>query len=802
MLLTLCKKKKLRVQAIRNSLIGSPPGICPERIRYYTQAYQQFQSDPPILKRAKALRNYLYNKTITLRDDDLIPGYQSSHSRWAPIFPEYSWRWIYDELDSFNKRKYDPFVITNETKEELRSHLSWWEGKSLNERILSRQPEYIMDATRMGVISWKGQATSGEGHIVVDYKMALELGIEKIRERAAFLKKQLPLYEPGSLSKRDFYESVEIVCDGVLIFTKRLAQFTEEQASKTADPERRRELLDIAKDCWTVFSEPATTFRQALFIVWFVHLILQMESSGHSISLGRFDQYMYPYYDKDLAEGRITREEALELLEHFYLKIFSVIKLRTEKHSRTQTGYPTYQNLCVGGQTVDGVDATNPLSSLCLSALAEVRLSEPNFYIRLHKDTPEEFLLDALKVVRTGIGMPAFVNDAVIIPSLEGQGVSHQDAMDYSTMGCAEVLVPGKWGFRANGKSKLNMLKVMELALNNGRDPATGIQLKKCQENIAELTTFDELIAAWREQLTYYTQTHVIADNINDQALEEMVPNAFCSMFVHDCLERGKHLNEGGAIYDSTSGCLVGIPNVGNVLAALKKTVYEEKTLTLQEIKFALAENFESKRGKEIHQILLNKVPKYGEDDNYVDELTAIALNDYCDVIDNYKNMRFGRGPIGGKYFTSTNTVSANITAGDYVGATPDGRKMQEPTADGISPAQGTGKLGPTAIFHSVSKLPTVRITGGQLLNMRITPSSLATDEGIKKLSALLRTFFEMDGWHVQFNTISTEILKDAILHPENYPDLIVRVAGYSALFVALDPVLQQDIIARMEHNF
>ena len=387
------------------------------------------------------------------------------------------------------------------------------------------------------------------------------------------------------------------------------------------------------------------------------------------------------------------------------------------------------------------------------------------------------------------------------MPALEKRNVSHEDALNYSSMGCMEVLIPGKWGYRANGKSKLNLMKVVELTLNGGCDPKTGICLKKNDGDIAQMLTFDDLLKAWREQLFYYTQVHVTADNVNDRVLEQLTPNTFCSMLVNDCLKRGKHINQGGAIYDMTSGSQIGFPNVGNALAAIKKLVFEEKRLTAVELKQALDNNFNGRRGEEIRQMLINQVPKFGEDDNDVDLLAAEAMNDYCRIIPNFKNMRFGRGPIGGNYFPSTTTVSANITAGDSVGATPDGRKDGDPTADGVSPSQGTGRKGPTAVFHSVCKLPTVEITGGQLLNLRLTPDSISSNEGVRKLSAMLRAFIDLQGWHVQFNTISTSVLRDAMEHPQNYADLIVRVAGYSALFVSLDPVLQRDIIARMEHE-
>ncbi|MEA4907994.1 MAG: formate C-acetyltransferase/glycerol dehydratase family glycyl radical enzyme [Anaerolineaceae bacterium] len=801
MLPVLPETKSSRVQRIRSRLIGNPPGICAERLRYYTEAYQQHAAEPIIIRRALALKNYLEHVTLYFDADTLIPGELTSHPRTAAIFPEYSWTWIYDELDRFDRRTYDRFTISDEVKAEARRLLPWWENRSVYERVLKTEPEEVLRSSEVGVMSWTGQATSGEGHIVVDYPTILATGFENLRERARRLRGELPLYEPDSLSKREFYRAVEIVCDGVLNYAARLADFINARAQDETDAGRREEMLSTAACLRSVPAEPAQTFRQAIITVWLVHMIEQMESNGHSVSLGRFDQYVYPYFEKDIQAGRINEEQALELIEHFYLKLFSVIKLRPEKHSRTQSGYPMYQNLVVGGQTRQGEDASNRLSLLCLAALAEVRLSEPNFYIRLHKGTPEDFLRAALRVVRLDFGMPAFVNDEIIVESLERRGVSHADALDYSTMGCLEVQVPGKWSYRANGKSKVNALKVMELALNDGKDPLTGLQLHAGSGDMSGFSSFEDVLHAWRQQMEYYTRLHVTADNIIDYALEEMVPNAYCSMLVQDCLGRGKHLNQGGAIYDMTSGALVGVPNVGNTLAALRKLVYDEHALSADEIRQALADNFAGPRGEEIRQVLLNRAPKYGEDNDYADQLTAMALNDYCEYIINFKDMRHGRGPIGGTYYPSTVTISANITAGDAVGATPDGRKAHEPTADGVSPAQSTGKKGPTAILQSVGKLPTVLVTGGQLLNLRLTHNSLSSEQGIAKLAGLMRGFIDLRAWHVQFNTVSTETLKDAIEHPENYKDLIVRVAGYSALFVALDPVLQRDIIARMEHE-
>lgn len=798
---SLNKQQTERIKKIKDSLLGNVPGICTERLKIYTEVYEEYASYAPVLKRAKALVRYLNEMTIYLRNEDLLPGYQSSKPRYAPIFPEYSWDWLYEEIDRFDKRKYDRFQISDEGKQDLRTYLPHWKGMSVYEHISAAQTDIVKKAAQMGVMSWTGQATSGEGHIVVDYPTALKKGFTGIRQEAAEKLDALKLYEPDDLRKKAFYEATVIIYDGILSYLARLSNAAEVQRGQTSDPQRNKELHRMIYALDNLQKGPPKNFYEAIMMVWLIHLIQQIESNGHSTSLGRFDQYLNPFLSNDIQQGILKSEEALELIEHFYLKLFSIIKIRPEKHSRTQSGYPMYQNLVVGGITPDGSDAINEMSCLCLRAVEDVRLSEPNFYIRLNQITPDWFLAKAIEVVKLGTGMPAFVNDQVIIPSLKRRAVSAEDANNYSTMGCLEVLVPGKWGYRANGKSKLNLPKILELLLNDGTDPKTGFTLKKGIGRLPDITSFEALMREWHEQVKFYTEIHVIADNINDAFLEAMVPNAFCSSLVQDCLKRGKMLNEGGAIYDMTSGALVGLPNVGNSLAVIKKLVFETKTVSAQELMEVLKNNFEGFHGEDIQSLIKNKVTKYGEDEDYADALTVEALSAYTEIISDFKDMRYGRGPIGGNYYPSTVTISANVASGFDVGATPDGRKDAEPLADGVSPSQGTGKEGPTAIIHSVAKLPTIEMTGGQLLNLRITNVVLGTEEGRKKLSALIRAFFQLDGWHVQFNCISTKVLRDAMVHPERYKDLIVRVAGYSAQFVSLDPVLQLDIISRMEHE-
>jgi formate C-acetyltransferase len=569
----------------------------------------------------------------------------------------------------------------------------------------------------------------------------------------------------------------------------------------TTEPSRREELDQISRICKKISNQQPDTFYEALHLSWFVHLILQIESNGHSFSFGRLDQYLYPFYKKDIEQGTITPEVALELVECFYLKLFTINKIRSYSHTLVVSGYPTYQNICVGGQTVNGEDATNELSFVFLEALADVRLSEPNFYIRVHENMSERFLRRAAEVVRMGFGMPAFVNDKVIVPSLMNRGVKYEDAMNYSTMGCLEVSVPGKWGYRANGKSKFNLLKVLELALNGGTDPVTKKELNQGDRELGSFQSFDQVMEAWKDQIRFYTRLHVIADNTNSLATEHMTPDVFCSVLVADCIRRGKLLTEGGAVYDMQSGSQIGLANVGNSLAAVKYAIFEENVVSQDDLKRALENDFKGEEGQKIRNILINKAPKYGNDDDYVDNLTKESYDVYCREIANYKNNRYGKGPIGGNWFPATVTISSNVPAGKKVGATPDGRYAFTPTADGCSPAHNTEKKGPTAVIRSVDKLSTHLITGGNLLNCRIMPSNLKGEEGIDRLVALLKSHFKLYGWHIQFNTIDTETLKEAQEAPEEYRDLTVRVAGYSALFVSLDKDVQNDIIDRMEYS-
>ena len=787
-----------RVAALRQQLLDTTPQVCVERARLVTEAYRQNEADPPVLRRAKAFAHTLDEMSIYILDGDLLVGNQASAPRAAPIFPECSTDWIENEIDEFANRSADQFLVDPEVKRELLADiLPYWRGRTLYDRALVTMPEPVWLAQEIGVISGRGNITSGDGHIIVNIARVLQEGLVSFIARAEEGLRQ-PITGPDSLKAITFYQSVIISLQGAIRFAARYAELAEKLAAAETDPTRRAELLTIAETCRQVPARPARTFREAVQSTWFIHLLTQIESNGHSFSLGRLDQYAFPFYQADISAGRLSKPEALELLQLLWLKLFSVNKIRPWSHTRFGIGYATYQNVTIGGQTQDGRDATNELSFMVLETIRETRLTQPNVSARYHKGTSDAFLAECARTIKLGFGMPAMKNDEIIIPALMEKGVTAEDANNFAIVGCIEAAVPGKWGYRNTGMSFLNLVKVLELAYNDGKDPNTGTQLHPGQGNLVDFTSYDQLYEAFRDQLRYYTWASVMFDTVGDLALEEMVPDAFCSALVDDCLSRGKTIKEGGSVYDVISGLQSGVANVANGLMALKKLVFETGRLTAPQVAEGLATNFAEKEGEIIRQRLL-QAPKYGNDIDEVDQIAWQVMEDYLQMVDPYRTTRAGRGPIGCRYAGSTSNISSNVPLGQPVCATPDGRKSGAPIAEGVSPVHGTDTRGPTAVMRSVSKLQTDKMIA-QLLNLRLSPSVLATEAGEKKFIQLLRGFQALKGWHVQFNMISTETLLDAQNHPENYRDLIVRVAGYSALFVTLDKATQDDIISRTVH--
>lgn len=653
-----------------------------------------------------------------------------------------------------------------------------------------------------GVFGMEGKLNAGDAHLAVNYERILKDGLRGYEKRVKEYKASLDLTNPESIDKYCFYNAVLIVLEAVRNFANRYSVLAQDLAEKELNQERKIELLEISRICSKVPYEPAETFREAVQSVWFIQLILQIESNGHSLSYGRFDQYMYPYYNRDIKNDTIKESEALELLTCLWIKTLTINKVRSQAHTLSSAGSPMYQNVTIAGQTIDKKDAVNDLSFLVLKSVAQTRLTQPNLTVRYHKNINKHFLDECVEVMRLGFGMPALNNDEIIIPSFMDWQVKEEDAYNYSAIGCVETAVPGKWGYRCTGMSYINFPRMLLCTMNNGVDLTSNKRFTKGYGYFTEMESYEELLKAWDKTIREITRYSVIVENVIDKASERDVPDILCSALTDDCIARGKTIKEGGAVYDFISGLQVGIANMADCLAAIKKLVYEEKKITRQELWNAILDDFSSPENKKIQEMLIREAPKYGNDDDYVDQLIVEAYDSYIEEIEKYPNTRYNRGPIGGIRYAGTSSISANVGQGMSTMATPDGRNAFEPLAEGCSPAHNSDKNGPTAVFKSVSKLRTNKITGGVLLNQKMTPQMLSTEENRQKLELLIKTFFNrLHGYHVQYNIVSKETLIDAQKHPEKHKDLIVRVAGYSAFFNVLSKKTQDDIIGRTEQS-
>ena len=791
-----------RMQAFREEVLEEKPYIDAERAVLATEAYQAHRNQPRVKMRGLMLKNILEKMSIYIEDKTLIVGNQARKNRNAPIFPEYTLEFVLKELDLFEKRDGDVFYITEETKEQLRAIAPFWENNNLRARGEALLPEEVSVFMETGVFGMEGKLNAGDAHLAVNYERVLREGLKGYEARVKDLREKLDLTDPAAIDKNVFYKAVLIVIDAVKQFTLRYSTLAQELAEKEADPQRRAELLEIARICARVPYEPASSFREAVQSVWFIQLILQIESNGHSLSYGRFDQYMAPYYLHDLESGAITEDAALELLTCLWIKTLTINKVRSQAHTLSSAGSPMYQNVTIGGQTTDKKDAVNALSFLVLRSVAQTRLTQPNLTVRYHHNIDRRFFDECVEVMKLGFGMPALNNDEIIIPSFINWGVKEEDAYNYSAIGCVETAVPGKWGYRCTGMSYINFPRVLLCAMNDGVDLTSGKRFTKGCGYFKDMRSYDELLRAWDQTVREMTRYSVIVENAIDLASERDVPDILCSALTDDCIGRGKTIKEGGAVYDFISGLQVGIANMADSLAAIKKLVFEEKRITPAELWDAILDDFQSPENKKIQEMLINEAPKYGNDDDSVDQLVVEAYDSYLDEIKKYPSTRYHRGPIGGIRYGGTSSISANVGQGMGTMATPDGRNAFEPLAEGCSPAHNADRNGPTAVFKSVSKLRTEKITGGVLLNQKMTPQMLSTEENKQKLELLIAAFFNrLLGYHVQYNIVSRETLLDAQAHPEKHRDLIVRVAGYSAFFNVLSRKTQDDIIAISEQT-
>ncbi|WML55287.1 glycyl radical protein [Neobacillus sp. PS3-12] len=832
-----------RIQKLIDDLYSVTPEIEAQRAILITESYKETEAFPTVIRRARALENILGKMNIVIRDQELIVGNLTTKPRACQVFPEFSNKWLLDEFETLAKRTGDVFLISENTKTQLREAFQYWGGKTTNELATEYMFPETREAMDAGVFTVGNYYFNGVGHIGVDYAKVLEKGFNGIIAEAEAAKANADKTDPDYIKKEHFLNAVLITSKAVIRYANRLAEEARTIAGHLSDQNRRNELLKIAEICEWVPANPARNFHEALQAFWIVQAVTQMESNGHSISPLRFDQYMYPYYKKDLADGTLSVEEAQELLDCLWVKFNDVNKVRDEGSTKAFGGYPMFQNLIVGGQTPDGRDATNELSFACLEATAHTKLPQPSISIRSWNKTPDELMFKAGEVARLGLGMPAYYNDEVIIPSLVSRGVSLSDARDYGVIGCVEPQKGGKtegW----HDAAFFNMAKVLEITINNGF--IDGKQLGLQTGEFTSFTSFEEFLNAYQQQMEYFVKLLVNADNSVDLAHGERAPLPFLSSMVEDCIGRGKSLQEGGAVYNFTGPQGVGVANVGDSLMALKQLVFEEKKITLAELKNALDTNFGELEAPQqniglnqltqetlvevlkklilegnnislndltkmsnvkvdlgsadsqeyIRQMLENRAPKFGNDIEEVDSLAREAALIYCREVEKYRN------PRQGTFQPGLYPVSANVPMGAQTGATPDGRKAGQPLADGVSPVSGRDKTGPTAAANSIAKLDHHIASNGTLFNQKFHPSAISGQTGLENLSALVRGYFDQKGMHVQFNVISRETLLEAQKNPDKFKNLVVRVAGYSAHFTSLDKSIQDDIINRTEQAF
>ena len=831
--------KSPRIQRLIYHLYENMPVIEANRAVILTESYKATEDEPIIMRRAKAFYAICEKLPIIIRPDELIVGSNTIAPRGCQVFPEYSFSWLEDEFDTVSTRSADPFYISEDTKKTLHEVFKYWKGKTTSELATAYMTDDTLLAMKHNIFTPGNYFYNGIGHFTVKYEEVLAIGFEGIKAKAQTALDAIDCTDPDYQKRSTFLEAVKISCDAAMLYAKRYALLALEEAKECSDPVRQRELLQIAENCARVPAKPAQSFYEACQSFWFVQELLQTESSGHSISPGRFDQYMYPYFKADLEAGKLTREQAQEYMDCIWVKLNDLNKCRDAASAEGFAGYSLFQNLIAGGQNEEGMDVTNDLSFMCIEAAMHVPLPQPSLSVRVWNKTPHSFLIKAAKLTRTGIGLPAYYNDEVIIPSLMSRGVSLQDARTYNIIGCVEPQAHGKtdgW----HDAAFFNMCRPLELVFSNGMDG--GEQVGPRTGEISDFATFDDFFNAYKEQMNYFIKLLVNADNSIDVAHAERCPLPFQSCMIDDCIGKGKSLQEGGAIYNFTGPQGFGIANVADSMLAIKQLVYDEKKLTLADFKDALDNNFghgfsiqkctevtenimrellekgqsvsvedasricqavyqssidhaDRARYDEILKMIAD-VPKYGNDNEEADLLARDVAYTYTKPLENYRN------PRGGIYQAGLYPVSANVPLGAQTGATPDGRLANTPVADGVGPMQGRDVQGPTATANSVSMLDHMIASNGTLFNQKFHPSALTGQEGLEKFVALLRTFFENKGMHMQFNVVSVETLLDAQKHPEKYRSLVVRVAGYSAHFTTLSKSLQDDIIKRTMQMF
>ncbi|MBP6915035.1 MAG: formate C-acetyltransferase/glycerol dehydratase family glycyl radical enzyme [Syntrophaceae bacterium] len=776
-----------RVEALRWKIIEAPQEVCIERARYLTEAMRRNWDKHPLTRMSLAFEHILKNISVIIRDDELIVGCRTSKLKGAPLFPENKSLWIEGDLENFDKRVLQRAMITPAEKNELATViLPFWKGKTVEESMQKLMPEDILTDMDKYIFTMMLEITYGIGHFSMNHERVLAQGLRGVMDDA---QQKLASFSPEDRKneKGIFYEAVLCSCLAVISFARRYSELAAKMAARESDPDRAAELREIARVCSRVPEHPAETLHEAVQSLYFIHLVAQIESGGNSISLGRIDQILFPYFQKDVEAGRGSKELARELVAMLFIKTNEIWNVLEEAFIPGGEGTEgkTTQNVTVGGVGPDGRDATNDMSYIALDAYADVRTVQPNFGVRIAPDCPAELMRRAVEYDRDGVLMH-FFNDEAIIRSLIRGGHALEDARNYGMVGCLEPNAQGKT-FGSTFAVQFSGIKCVELALSNGIDNIFGYPSGIESGDPSAFKNFEDLWDAYDRQVRHFINQMVRGMEVLDKTIAETVPSPFASSMVEGCLEKGLDLTRGGALYNSTGVQFMGFANVVDSLYAVKKAVFEDRLFTMADLTNWLAQDWQDVEDKRVY--FLNRIAKYGNDNDDVDAMAIRVMNHFCDVLSPYRNFR------GGSFWPGIFSVGFHITMGAFTAATPDGRFAGDVLGNGITPTTGNAAAGPTAVMNSVVKLPVTRVFNGVNLNIRFPGKKISTDN----LTALINTYFTRGGTQVQFNMVDSAILREAQQHPEKHRDLFVRVSGYSAEFIGLSEIAQDEIISRTE---
>lgn len=778
-------KMSERISILKDKMLSEPRYASIEQALIITETYKNNENKPRIIQRALALKNALLNLKINAEPEEMIVGNRTAGVRYGVVFPESGSIWVDKEFETLPTRPQDKFNVKEEDIKIFREIIKpYWEGKSLEDVLKKEYGKEINEIAKVVKINQKDHA---QGHICPNCEKWLKKGPAGIKAEA---EKYL---ETASGDKKDFYESVIIVMEGVQQFIMRYCSFLLEKAETEKDKIKKENMILTAENCKNISSRPAENFHEAVQSLWFLFVVLHMESNASSFSPGRMDSFLYPYYKKDIEKGILTNEKALEIIECLWLKFNEIVYMRNSHSAKYFAGFPIGFNIAVGGQNENGEDFVNELSFLFLKAQEHLGLPQPNLSVRLHKGTKDKILKEAIKVVAKGSGMPQFFNDEAVIPAMEALGISEKDARNYAIVGCVELTTQGN-NLGWSDAAMFNLNKILELTLNGGKCLLTGEQLS---ENFGDLTTyktFEELEKSFEKHLNIFMDKMVLACEKVEEAHINLLPSPFLSSVIDNCIEEGKDVTQGGAKYNFSGIQMIQVANLADSLWAVKKLVFDEKKISKEELLSALRDNF---KGHEITRaVILNRAEKYGNDIDEVDMMGVKWAEYFKKRLENFRNYR------GGLYHTGMYTVSAHVPMGENLGASPDGRLAEEPLADGgMSPVYGRDIKGPTAVLKSVSKIDKKLTSNGGLLNMKFLPEFFRTETGIDKFANMMRGFVDLEIPHIQFNVVRKEDLIAAKKNPENYRGLTIRVAGYTAYFTELSEKLQDEIIARTSYG-